>query len=161
MSGDHFQIEVAAYPEFHPQATSATHDIINLKKKYEAGANTAITQYFFNTDAYFYYRDACDKHHIDMPIVPGIMPITHFEKLMRFSNTCGAEVPRWLAKRLEAYGDDADSVRQFGIEVVTTMCERLLNGGVPGLHFYTLNHDEVSASVLCSLGLQARIAQAI
>ena len=116
VTGSHFQIEVAAYPEFHPQAASVMQDVINLKMKFDAGANTAITQYFFNTDAFFYYRDACEKHQIDMPIVPGIMPIMHVDKLMRFSEICGAEVPRWLVKRLQAYGDDVESVRAFGVE---------------------------------------------
>jgi len=161
VSGDHFQIEVAAYPEFHPQALSATQDIANLKKKQDAGANTAITQYFFNTDAFFYYRDECEKNHIHMPLVPGMMPILNVERLVRFSSTCGAEIPRWLLKRLEAYGDDAEAVRQFGIEVVVNMCERLLKEEVPGLHFYTLNNDEVTAEVLRDLGLQFSMAKAV
>jgi methylenetetrahydrofolate reductase (NADPH) len=161
MTNDHFQIEVAAYPEFHPQAENATQDILNLKKKYEAGANTAITQYFFNTDAFFYYRDACEAQQIHMPIVPGMMPILNVDRLVRFSHTCGAEIPQWLMKRLQAYGDDAESVRQFGIEVLTNMCERLLKGGVPGLHFYTLNNDDVCAQVLRELGLPVSLAKVV
>lgn len=161
MSGDHFHIEVAAYPEFHPQSQNANQDIEHLKMKMEAGANTALTQYFYNTDAYFYYRDACEKQQVHIPIVPGIMPILNAEKLKRFSETCGAEIPRWLMKRLEAYGDDVESVRQFGVEVVTNMCERLLKGGVPGLHFYTLNNDEVCTQVLRGLGLPVSLAKVV
>lgn len=152
-TGDYFHIDVAAYPEYHPQAKNAQADVLNLKRKYEAGANSAITQYFFNADAYFWFMDECAKQHIPLPIVPGIMPILHFTKLMRFSESCGAEIPRWLYKRLEAYGDDVESIRQYGVEVVHKLCERLLAGGAPGLHFYTLNHAELSVQILTQLNL--------
>lgn len=147
MTGDMFHIEVAAYPEIHPQALSTKDDILNLKRKYEAGANSAITQYFFNPDAYFYYLDECRKMDIPLPIIPGIMPITQFQKLARFSDNCGAEIPRWIRKRLESYGDDTDSIKKFGLEVVYDLCERLIEGGAPGLHFYTLN----KAQAVCEL----------
>jgi methylenetetrahydrofolate reductase (NADPH) len=150
--GDYFHIEVAAYPEIHPQAISATDDILNLKRKYEAGANSAITQYFFNPDAYFYYLDECAKHGINLSITPGIMPIYQFHKLVRFSDTCGAEIPRWIRKRLESYGDDIDSIKEFGFEVIYDLCERLLHGGAPGLHFYTLNRANPCIELLHTLG---------
>lgn len=150
---DHFHIEVAAYPEIHPQAKSVRDDVLNLKRKYDAGANSAITQYFFNTDGYFYLADECRKQHVDMPIVPGIMPITQFEKLARFSDACGAEIPRWIRKRLESYGDDLASVQQFGIEVVYNLCQNLLAGGAPGLHFYTLNKSEATVEIIKLLDL--------
>lgn len=153
-TGNSFRIEVAAYPEFHPQAKNAHEDLINFKKKVEAGANSAITQYFYNPDAYFYFLDQCAKQAINIPIVPGIMPITQFTKLVRFSEMCGAEIPRWIYKRLESYGDDHDSIRQFGREVVFNLCERLLRGGAPGLHFYTLNHAEVSIELVRLLGVK-------
>lgn len=152
-SGDYFHIEVAAYPECHPQAKHAQSDIKNLKRKIEAGANSAITQYFFNPDAYFYFLDECAREQIHVPIVPGIMPILHFTKLMRFSETCGAEIPRWLYKRMEAYGDDVESIRELGVEVVQQLCQRLIEGGAPGLHFYTLNHAELSLRILRQLGI--------
>lgn len=154
MTGDHFYIEVAAYPEYHPQARSAVEDIINLKDKFEAGANCAITQYFFNTDAYFYFLDECAKQDINMPIIPGIMPIMQFTKLVRFSELCGAEVPRWLYKRLEAYGNDTQSVQAFGFDVVSRMCERLLAGGAPGLHFYTLNQGDMCSKLLSQFSIK-------
>ncbi len=138
-TGDWFQIEVAAYPEYHPQAKSPRHDLENFARKVKAGANSAITQYFFNADAYFRFVDDARAVGVDVPIVPGIMPITNYSQLMRFSEMCGAEVPRWVAKRLESFGDDRESIRAFGLDVVTALCERLLAGGVPGLHFYTLN----------------------
>lgn len=147
-TGNFFHISVAAYPEIHPQAKCAFNDIKNLKNKFAAGADSAITQYFFNADAYFYYRDACAKQGIQQPIIPGIMPILHFKKLQRFSETCGAEIPLWLCKRFEAYGDDVESVKQLGVEVVHHLCERLIAGGVPGLHFYTLNHAEICLEIL-------------
>lgn len=147
VTGDHFHVEVAAYPESHPQAKNVYHDVLNLKKKFDMGASSAITQYFFNPDAYFYFIDECARHQIGMPIYPGIMPIMECSKLLRFSDLCGAEVPRWLIKRLEAYGDDAASAREFGIEVVSRLCERLLEGGAPGLHFYTLNQAEVCKTI--------------
>ena len=151
--GNHFHIEVAAYPECHPQAKTALHDLFNLKKKYEAGADSAITQYFFNPDAYFYFLDECSRQGITMPIIPGIMPILQFGKLMRFSEICGAEVPRWLCKRLEAYGDDVESIRAFGLDVLSHLCEKLLLGGAPGFHFYTLNYAELSLAILTRLNL--------
>lgn len=153
-----FHIEVAAYPETHPQAKNALDDIMHLKKKMLAGANSAITQYFFNADSYFYFIDACNKHGITMPIVPGIMPITHFSKLARFSDMCGADIPRWLRKRLEAYGDDQKSIQQFGLEVVYKLCDTLVQHGAPGLHFYTLNHSEPCLSLIHSLGLNTALA---
>lgn len=147
-TGNFFHISVAAYPEVHPQAKCANNDIKNLKTKFAAGANSAITQYFFNPDAYFYYRDACAAAGIQQPIIPGIMPILNFKKLQRFSEICGAEIPLWLSKRFEAYGDDVESSREFGIEVVHNLCERLLLQGAPGLHFYTMNHAEMCLNIL-------------
>lgn len=138
-TGDWFQIEVAAYPEYHPQARSPRHDLENFVRKVRAGANSAITQYFYNADAYFRFVDDVRALGVDVPIVPGIMPITNYAQLMRFSEMCGAEVPRWVAKRLESFGDDREAIRAFGLDVVTALCERLLAAGVPGLHFYTLN----------------------
>ncbi len=152
-SGDHFNIEVAAYPEFHPQAPSAEADLLNFKKKVDAGANSAITQYFYNADAYFYFVERAEKMGIHIPIVPGIMPITNYSSLVRFSDMCGAEIPRWIKKQLEAYGDDTASIIAFGEHVVTEMCERLLSAGAPGLHFYTLNQAEPSLKVWDNLGL--------
>jgi methylenetetrahydrofolate reductase (NADPH) len=137
--GDWFHIEVAAYPEYHPQARSPRHDLENFARKVKAGANAAITQYFFNGDAYFRFVDEARKLGVDVPIVPGIMPITNYSQLMRFSDMCGAEVPRWVAKRLESFGDDKEAIRAFGLDVVTQLCERLVKEGAPGLHFYTLN----------------------
>ena len=138
-TGDHFHIEVAAYPEFHPQAPNAQADIDNFKRKVEAGADSAITQYFYNADAYFNFVDLCEKRGIDIPVVPGIMPITNYTQLARFSDMCGAEIPRWIRKRLEACGDDVNAIRTFGTEVVTHLCRQLLDAGAPGLHFYTMN----------------------
>lgn len=138
-TGDHFHIEVAAYPEYHPQARTPANDLENFKRKVDAGANAAITQYFYNADAYLYFVDACEKTGIDIPIVPGIMPITNYTQLARFSDACGAEIPRWIRKRLEAYGDDLESLRAFGEEVITSMCQRMLDEGAPGLHFYSMN----------------------
>jgi methylenetetrahydrofolate reductase (NADPH) len=152
-TADHFHIEVAAYPEYHPQASSPDRDLANFKRKVEAGASSAITQYFYNADAYFHFIDNCEKSGIDIPIVPGIMPITNYYQLTRFSDACGSEIPRWIRKRLEAYGEDLDSIRAFGEEVVTTMCERLLAHGSPGLHFYTLNRAEPALAVWKNLGL--------
>lgn len=153
-TGDYFHIDVAAYPEYHPQAKHAHADILNLKRKFEAGANSAITQYFFNPDAYFYFLDECAREGINMPIVPGIMPIMRFSRLTRFSEACGAEIPRWLYKRLESYGDDVESIQQYGIEVVQNLCQRLIDGGAPGLHFYTLNHSEIAMEILRRLNIQ-------
>ena len=152
-SGDHFNIEVAAYPEFHPQAESAEADLLNFKKKVDAGANSAITQYFFNADSYFYFIERAEKMGINIPIVPGIMPITNYSSLVRFSDMCGAEIPRWIKKQLEAYGDDITSIQDFGEQVVTDMCERLLKEGAPGLHFYTLNQAEPNLKIWDNLGL--------
>ncbi|QET03007.1 methylenetetrahydrofolate reductase [NAD(P)H] [Cupriavidus pauculus] len=138
-TGNWFHIEVAAYPEYHPQARSPRHDLDNFVRKVKAGADSAITQYFFNADAYFRFVDDVRAQGVEVPIVPGIMPITNYSQLMRFSEMCGAEVPRWVAKRLEGFGDDRESIRAFGLDVITALCERLLAAGVPGLHFYTLN----------------------
>ncbi len=152
-TGDHFHIEVAAYPEFHPQAKSPRDDLLNFKRKIEAGANSAITQYFYNADGYFRFVEACRKLGITVPIVPGIMPIVKFAQLARFSDACGAEIPRWMRKKLESYGDDSDAVQAFGLEVVAQLCERLLKGGAPGLHFYTLNQAAPSLAIWHRLGL--------
>jgi methylenetetrahydrofolate reductase (NADPH) len=152
-TGEHFHIEVAAYPEFHPQAKSARDDILNFKHKASCGADSAITQYFYNADSYFYFVDKCRKLGVTLPIVPGIMPIVKFSQLARFSDACGAEIPRWVRKTLEGYGDDSDSIREFGEDVVTALCERLLAGGAPGLHFYTLNQAAPSLAIWKRLGL--------
>lgn len=152
-SGDHFHIEVAAYPEYHPQATSPDRDLQNFKRKVEAGANSAITQYFYNTDAYFRFVDRCRSVNLDIDIVPGVMPITNYFQLARFSDACGAEIPRWIRKRLESYGEDLESIRTFGEEVVTKLCARLLDEGAPGLHFYTLNRAEPALAIWNNLGL--------
>ena len=138
---DHFQLEVAAYPEYHPQAPSSDTDLINFKRKVEAGANTAITQYFYNADAYFHFVENCEQMGLTIPIIPGIMPITNYTQLARFSDACGAEIPRWVRKRLEGFGDDLEGIRAFGADVVSELCERLLKGGAPGLHFYTMNQS--------------------
>ncbi len=152
-TGDHFHIEVAAYPEVHPQAPNIDADLRNFKRKVEAGADTAITQYFYNPGAYFRFVSDCEKLGIDLPIVPGIMPITNYTQLSRFSEACGAEIPRWIRKRLEAFGDDRESIRAFGVEVVTILCQRLLEQGAPGLHFYTLNQSEACLAIWENLGL--------
>ena len=146
-TGDHFHIEVAAYPEMHPQARNFEDDIANFVRKAQAGADSAITQYFFNADSYFYFVERVRSLGVDIPIVPGIMPITNYSKLARFSDACGAEIPRWVRKQLEAYGDDIGSIQAFGEQVITTMCEQLLAGGAPGLHFYTLNQAEPSLAI--------------
>lgn len=152
-TGDHFHIEVAAYPETHPQARSFEHDLANFIKKAQAGADSAITQYFFNADSYFYFAERVRKAGVDIPILPGIMPITNYSKLARFSDACGAEIPRWLRKQLEAYGDDIASIQAFGEQVITEMCERLIQGGVPGLHFYTLNQADPCLAICNNLSL--------
>jgi methylenetetrahydrofolate reductase (NADPH) len=152
-TGDHFILEVAAYPEVHPQATSARDDLLNFKRKVDAGADSAITQYFFNPDAYFRFIEDCQKLDIGIPITPGIMPITNYKQLARFSDACGAEIPRWIRKRLESYGDDLESIRAFGLEVVTRLCEQLLEGGAPGLHFYSMNRSEPVTTIWNELKL--------
>ncbi|MBE7926445.1 methylenetetrahydrofolate reductase [NAD(P)H] [Pseudomonas saudiphocaensis] len=152
-TGDHFHIEIAAYPEMHPQARNFEDDLANFVRKAQAGADSAITQYFFNADCYFYFVERVRKLGVDTPIVPGIMPITNYSKLARFSDACGAEIPRWVRKQLEAYGDDMDSIQAFGTQVISEMCEKLLAGGAPGLHFYTLNQAEPSLAIWENLNL--------
>jgi methylenetetrahydrofolate reductase (NADPH) len=134
-TGDYFHIDVACYPEFHPQAATASEDLANFKRKVEAGADSAISQYFYNTDAYFRFIDSCESIGIDIPVTPGIMPITNYTQLQRFSEACGAEIPRWILRRLRDFGDDRESILEFGIDVTSELCERLLAGGAPGLHF--------------------------
>ena len=146
-TGDYFQIEVAAYPEMHPQAENPATDLKNFKIKVDAGADRAITQYFYNIDAYFAFIDECEKHNIDIPIIPGIMPIINFSQLARFSDACGAEIPRWMRKRLEGYGDDSASIHAFSTEVLTNMTQRLLDSGVPGIHFYSMNQARPSLAI--------------
>lgn len=155
-TGDHFHLEVAAYPEIHPDAKSYDSDIEFLKRKLDAGANSAITQYFFNVDAYKYFIDQCQKIGIDKPIYPGIMPITNFQNLARFSKNCGAEIPRWVCRRIESFGDDQESIVAFGIELITGLCESLLQSGAPGLHFYTMNQIEPTRTLCNNLGLAER-----
>jgi len=152
-TGTHFQIEVAAYPEFHPQARSPKEDLDYFKQKVDAGANSAITQYFYNPDAYFRFLDSCTQREVTIPIVPGIMPISNFEQLARFSDTCGAEIPRWLRFRLKELENDKEGLQEFGLAVVTKLCEQLLAGGAPGLHFYTLNQATLILSIAKRLGL--------
>ena len=152
-TGDHFFIEVACYPEFHPQTRDAEAEIVNLKRKVDAGANSILTQYFYNADAYFRLIDDCDAAGITVPIVPGIMPITNYKQLARFSDACGAEIPRWIRKRLESYGDDVEAIRAFGLDVTTDLCDRLLHAGAPGLHFYTLNKAGPTSVIWERLGL--------
>ncbi|NDP49455.1 MAG: methylenetetrahydrofolate reductase [NAD(P)H] [Sulfuriferula multivorans] len=152
-TGDWFEIEVAAYPEVHPQARSYTADLVNFKRKVDVGANSAITQYFFNADAYFRFVDDVRAQGVSIPIVPGIMPIGNYVQLARFSDACGAEIPRWLRKKLETYGDDMASLRAFGLDVITDMCDRLLVGGAPGLHFYTMNQAGPTTTIWQRLGL--------
>ncbi|HMW17566.1 MAG TPA: methylenetetrahydrofolate reductase [NAD(P)H] [Accumulibacter sp.] len=152
-TGDWFHIEVAAYPEYHPQAKSPEDDLRAFKRKIDAGANSAITQYFYNVDAYVKFVDACQAEGISAPIVPGIMPIASFANLARFSDNCGAEIPRWMRKKLESYADDRESIRAFGLDVVTQLCERLLAHGAPGLHFYTLNQVSLTSELWRRLGL--------
>ena len=151
--GQHFAIEVAAYPETHPQAKSALDDLAAFKRKVEAGADSAITQYFYNADAYYRFVDDCEAMGIDIPIVPGIMPIGRFSQLARFSDACGAEIPRWMRKKLEGYGDDTASIHAFGLDVVTAMCDGLLQRGAPGLHFYSLNQAALTTTIWQRLGL--------
>jgi methylenetetrahydrofolate reductase (NADPH) len=146
-TGDWFHIEVAAYPEVHPQARSPQDDLQNFARKVQAGADSAITQYFYNADAYFQFVDAARKMGVDVPIVPGIMPITNYTQLMRFSDMCGAEIPRWVRLKLASFGDDSASIKSFGVDVVTALCERLLAGGAPGLHFYSMNQAVPTTAV--------------
>jgi methylenetetrahydrofolate reductase (NADPH) len=147
-AGDHFHIEVACYPEVHPQADDAHADLANFKHKIDAGADGAITQYFYNPDGYFRFVDAVRRLGVAVPIVPGIMPIANFSQLRRFSEMCGAEIPRWLAKRLTAFGDDVDAIRDFSADVVADLCQKLIAGGAPGLHFYTLNRAKPTLAIL-------------
>ncbi|HSH73727.1 MAG TPA: methylenetetrahydrofolate reductase [NAD(P)H] [Methylophilaceae bacterium] len=155
-TGSTFQLEVAAYPEFHPESRSPASDLKHFKSKVDAGANAAITQYFYNADAYFQFMDQCQAMGITIPIVPGIMPIYNITQLSRFSDVCGAEIPRWLRLRLQDYGDDIASLRALGVDVVTGLCEKLLAGGAPGLHFYTLNQAGIISSIADNIGLKAR-----
>jgi methylenetetrahydrofolate reductase (NADPH) len=154
--GSSFHIEVAAYPEYHPQARSAQADFDNFKRKIETGASSAITQYFYNADAYFHFVELCEAAGLNIPVVPGIMPINKFSQLVRFSDTCGAEIPRWIRKKLESYGDDSESIQAFGLDVVTGLCEQLLQAGAPGLHFYTLNSAKLTSAIWQRLNLHAR-----
>ncbi len=149
--GDHFAIEVAAYPETHPQAEDALLDLRNFKRKVDAGADSAITQYFYNADAYFRFVDDARRLGVSVPIVPGIMPISNFTQLRRFSEACGAEIPRWVGQRMRAFGDDAGAIREFATDMVATMCDRLVAGGAPALHFYTLNLAKPTLNVLAKM----------
>ena len=153
-TGDHFFLEVAAYPEIHPQATTAQADLDNFKRKVDAGANSAITQYFYNADAYCRFIEDCEKRGVDIPVVPGIMPINNFIQLARFSDASGAEIPRWLRQRMEGFGDDMESCRAYGIDIVTRLCEQLLEAGAPGLHFYTMNQAGPSSQLWKNLGIE-------
>lgn len=146
-TGDWFHVEVAAYPEMHPQAKSPQDDLQNFVRKVQSGANAAITQYFYNADAYFQFLDNARKLGVDVPVVPGIMPITNYSQLMRFSDMCGTEIPRWIRLKLASFGDDSDSIRAFGLDVVTQLCERLLAGGAPGLHFYSMNQSTATSAI--------------
>ncbi|MSQ20322.1 MAG: methylenetetrahydrofolate reductase [NAD(P)H] [Betaproteobacteria bacterium] len=152
-TGDHFHIEVACYPEFHPQARSARDDLEHFKAKIDAGADAAITQYFYNIDSYCRFIDDCAALGIQVPIVPGIMPIANFSQLARFSDACGAEIPRWLRLKMQSFGDDAASVRSLGLDVVTDLCGRLLSAGAPGLHFYTMNQAGLTSTIWQRLGI--------
>ncbi len=151
--GEHFHIEVAAYPEYHPQARSPDEDLANFARKVSAGAGSAITQYFYNADAYYFFREQCEARGVTVPIVPGIMPITRFTQLARFSDACGAEIPRWIRRKLESFGDATASLRTFGLDVVTRLCDDLLRNGAPGLHFYTLNQAGAVTTLWQRLGL--------
>jgi methylenetetrahydrofolate reductase (NADPH) len=152
-TGDHFFIEVAAYPEVHPQARNAQEDLRHFKIKVDAGADSAITQYFYNADAYFHFVDECEALGMDIPIVPGIMPINNFSQLCRFSDACGAEIPRWIRSKMQGYGDDSASIKAFGLDIVTGLCDRLLSAGAPGLHFYTMNSAGHVSTIWQRLGL--------
>ena len=152
-TGEHFFLEVAAYPETHPRARSPEHDLHAFAMKVKSGANSAITQYFYNPDAYFRFVDDVRKMGVQVPILPGIMPITNASQLMRFSDMCGAEIPRWIRLRLQAYKEDITSIRAFGLDVVTDMCDKLRSGGVPALHFYTMNQSAPALEICRRLGL--------
>ena len=152
-TGDHFHLSVAAYPEWHPQARTPADDLAAFANKVKAGANSAITQYFFNADAYFHFVDEARALGVTVPIVPGIMPIVGFTKLARFSDACGAEIPRWMRRKFESFGDDTDSIRAFGLDVITELCERLLKGGAPGIHFYSMNQSALTLEICKRLGL--------
>jgi methylenetetrahydrofolate reductase (NADPH) len=154
-TGEYFQIHVAAYPEVHPQSPNAVADLKNFQCKVNAGADAAITQYFYNAESYFYFVDACEKLGITVPIVPGIMPITQYTQLFRFSEMCGADIPRWLRKRLEGFGDDREAIQAFGLDVVSRLCQQLLDGGAPGLHFYTMNQFAPTLAILNNIGSKA------
>jgi methylenetetrahydrofolate reductase (NADPH) len=152
-TGDHFHIEVACYPEVHPQAENADIDLTNFKRKVDAGANSAITQYFYNIDAYTVFVDRCQRNGIDIPIVPGIMPINNYTQLARFSDACGAEIPRWLRKQLESFGDDDKATQEFVTEFLTYFCQQLIDAGAPGLHFYAMNRTDPTLTICKNLGL--------
>jgi methylenetetrahydrofolate reductase (NADPH) len=147
-TGEYFHIQAGAYPEYHPEADSATDDLNNFKRKIEAGANSAITQFFFNADAYFKFIEECQKKSISVPIIPGIMPIYNIKQLSRFSSNCGAEIPRWLRLKLESYDDDIQSLRDYGVDVISELCETLVQYGVPGIHFYTLNESKIVSKII-------------
>lgn len=147
-TGDYFHLEVAGYPEVHPQSVDAQADLANFKRKVDAGADGVITQYFYNPDAYFRFVDDAHRLGVQVPIVPGIMPITNYSQLRRFSELCGAEIPRWVARRLQSFGDDAEAIREFGIDVVSGLCRRLVDGGAPALHFYTLNRARATVAIV-------------
>lgn len=147
-TGDHFHISVAAYPETHPESKNFKDEMAHFKQKVDCGADQAITQYFYNSDAYFQFVEHCLALGIDIPITPGIMPFTNYEKILRFSTLCGAEIPTWIRKRCEAYGDDLEAIKQFGFEITQNLCQTLIEGGAPGLHFYTLNQIEPS-QIIC------------
>jgi methylenetetrahydrofolate reductase (NADPH) len=152
-TGDHFTLEVAAYPEYHPESKSPQSDFEHFKNKVAAGADGAITQYFYNIDAYLRFIDNCQKNNINIPVTPGIMPITNFSSLTRFSDVCGAEIPRWIRKQLEAYADDKESLQEFGLDVVSNLCNQLLGQGAPGLHFYTLNQADATNAIWKNLSV--------
>jgi len=152
-TGDRFRLEVAAYPEWHPQSRFPQDDLRNFVRKAKAGADSAITQYFYNADAYFHFVGEVRRLGVDIPIVPGIMPIVSFSKLARFSDACGAELPRWMRRKFEGMGDDTDAIRAFGLDVVTSLCERLLAGGAPGLHFYSMNQSSLVLEICRRLGI--------
>ena len=152
-TGDHFHLAVAAYPEWHPQARSPNDDLAAFARKAKAGANSAITQYFYNADAYFHFVDEVRALGVDIPIIPGIMPIVGFSKLARFSDACGAELPRWMRRKFESMGDDVDSIRSFGLDIVTDLCDRLISGGAPGLHFYSMNLSKLTLEIYKRLNI--------